>query len=99
MNEMNEWKQLQNLKEIQFISASRTKSVLDVLRTLQCCEEIQLNPDQMDMGSDILNSINKHGKHEQSVASLYLIRYGMLIERKKAAHSATNTQSGKVENN
>lgn len=70
----------QNLKAIQHISATRSGSVDTVLDVLRECEKIILTAEQMDVGADIVNSINEH-RVDLGVAAWYLIRYGMLLER------------------
>ena len=72
----------QNLRSIQYISAVRSGSVDTVLATLRACELIDLTPEQMDLGADIVTSISEH-RAELGVTAWYLIRYGMLLERRR----------------
>lgn len=72
----------QNLRSIQYISAARSGSVDTVLAALRACELINLTPEQMDLGADIVNSVSEH-RGDLGVAAWYLIRYGMLLERRR----------------
>lgn len=72
--------QQQNLQTIRHISADRSGSIDAVLSTLRACEKLQLTPEQLAIGADMVQSINEHGP-ERTLAACYLIRYGMLLER------------------
>lgn len=72
--------QRQNLQTIRYISADRSGSIDAVLSTLRACEKLQLTPEQLAIGADMVQSINEHDS-ERALAACYLIRYGMLLER------------------
>lgn len=76
----------QNLQGIRYISAVCSGRITDVLNILTECEKLTLTPDQMDIGKDIVQSINEHGEPSRNVAAYYLIRYGMLLGRKDGAN-------------
>ena len=71
----------QNMKIIKYICAAWSGQVDTVFGAMKKCEELTLTPEQMDIGKDIVQSINEHGDGERSLAAYYLIRYGMLLER------------------
>lgn len=69
----------QNLDSIRHIDAGRSGSVDAVLSILRECETISLTVEQMDLGTDIVNSVIEHPG--PTLTAWYLIRYGMLLER------------------
>lgn len=71
----------QNLHKIRHISADRSGSIDAVLSAMRACEKLMLTPEQINVGIDIVESIYEHGTSERTLATHYLIRYGMLLER------------------
>lgn len=76
----------QNLPSIKYISALRTGSIEAVLDAMKRCETLSLTSEEMAMAADISQSIIEHRPWLANLASTYLIRYGMLLERERGGH-------------
>lgn len=79
----------QNLSEILHICAACTGNVRMVIDTLQKCENISLTKAEKDMTRDIVKSIGEHGLQATHLTAWYLVRYGMLIGRRRNVGETT----------
>ena len=74
----------QNLPEILHICADSCGNIRAVMDTLESCETISLTKAETDMTRDIVKSIREHGAQSAKKTAWYLVRYGMLIERRRS---------------